>query len=495
MKNPVFQKALLVVSMFFLISSLAAAQHNRPRRRSRSVRPQVESQTKSFLIRNFSAGEITLDASAEPRLRRTVQKVPEHIYPRVPKGPQVPNKYASPAIKLLDFRSEPSVVNNVVVLPGGGLNNQVSEPTVAVKGNLIFYTANHFAAFSTDGGSTYSYVSPWDAFDKATSGRYSFCCDQEVHYVPQIDMFVWSLQADDYAAQLLLYASPDNVRRNKWTPILFTPDNLEEAGKGLDYTDLSFGNNMLYWSTNVFIGEDPDESVVVRIPLEGLRTGHPLPQASKRRVFVRLVQNTGDAGYFAAHIDTSSLYVYKWEETASDPTWKKITVPSWNRVSGDWGSVGSRIVGATRAGNELWLAWNANQRGTDRPQKYAQVARIDTGSFTLIDSPDVWSPDFRIGIPALASNNSNEVGISYIFGRNHNHGVGLLTGTRVFFTTSEGEFDAVGYRWGDYLSIRQQYNDATPSQPTGLFAATGYTIKSGSVIEPRLIMFSRNPVP
>lgn len=395
MNHRLLQGVLLGVVIFLFVGSPLKAQPGRSRAKSRNVRAQIEKQTKSFLVRDFSPAAITLNVFSEPQISTTVQQVPKHRYVRVPKGRYVPNKYRSPALTLFDFRSEPAVIKNVVVLPGGGLNNQVSEPTVAVKGNLVFYTANHFAAFSTDGGTTYSYVSPWQAFERATGGRYSFCCDQEVQYVPQIDMFVWSLQANDFAAQLLLYATPAGVTTNTWRSILFTPTNLGVEGADLDYTDLAFGNNMLYWSTNVF-ASGGNSSVVVRIPLEGLRNGNPQPQASKRRWGVRLVQNTGDAGYFAAHIDSSSLYLYKWDETAADPIPNRVVVPSWNEVQeATWGPSQSRILGATRAGDELWLTWSADERSPDRPTKYAQVARIDART-----SPSLIARTF--GIPTFA---------------------------------------------------------------------------------------------
>jgi hypothetical protein len=486
MSHQYFQRTLLFALVLLLIPTTVTAQRHRTATR-RDIQARKEKQTASFLVRNFDSGEVKLDTLNQPPPPRNVQTVPKHHYVPVPKGPKVPNKYPSPAINLFDFRNERSLVKNVVVLPNGGLNNQVSEPTVAVKGDFVFYTANHFAAFSTDGGQTYTYVSPWQAFNNTP---YDFCCDQEVHYIPQIDMVVWSLQATNFAAQLILYATPENVRRGVWKKILFTPDNLGVPRTDLDYTDMSFGNNMLYWSTNAF--GNGNSSVVVRIPLEGLRNGNPQPRASERRWGVRLVQNTGDAGYFAAHINSSSMYVYKWEEAAANPTWQEVIIPSWNEVPyATWGPVQSRIVGATRAGDELWITWNADERTPDRPTKYAQVARINARTFTLIDSPDVWNSDFRIGLPALATNNANEVGISYVFGRNHNHGVGILTGARVFFTTAEGGFDAVGDRWGDYLSIRQQYDGAATPQPTGLFAATGYTMTSNFVVQPRFILFGR----
>jgi hypothetical protein len=377
----------------------------------------------------------------------------------------------------------------VIVLPSGARPNQVLEPTVANKGDLIFYTANHFAGISTDGGLTFKFVNPAQAF---TGTPYTFCCDQVVQYVPQIDMFIWSLQALSFRAQVLLYATAEDVKRNLWKRLVFTPGSLGVPGADLDYTDMSLGTNMLYWSTNVF--DDPQDgniSVVVRIPLQGLSNNNPQALAIKRRWGVRLVQNTGSTGYFAAHVNSSTLRIYSWEENAPEMTFNNVSVPSWNDVSG-WGPVGSRVVGATRTADELWLAWNADPR-SDRPAKYIQIARVNRTTFALVGSGDVWSPDHRVGIPALATNAvTNEVGISYVFSRNHSHAVGILTGTPVHITTAEGPFDVAGSRWGDYLSIRSLYDGAAPTaQPTKFFAATGYAFDGSSRIQPRFIVFGR----
>jgi hypothetical protein len=486
MKHNVFLAILLAVLVLYFVPANAVAQKTKIKGKPKTVRSQQEKQTKSFIVKNIENSEIKLNLSSEPIKPKDLIKVPEHRYVQVPIGPKVPNKYTSTEINLLNLRAEPSIIKNVLVMPTGARPDQVAEPTVAVKGDFIFYTANHFAAFSSDGGQNFTYVSPWQAFNGTP---YEFCCDQVAVYIPKIDMIVWSLQALSYRVQLILYATPENARQGVWRKILFTPSNLGVPGGELDYTDMSFGDNMLYWSTNVFSSEN--SSVVVRIPLEGLKNGNPQPRASGRRWGVRLVQNTGNVGYFAAHVNTSTLRVYSWAETADEPTWKDVTVPSWNHAVG-WGPVGSRVVGATKAGNDLWFAWNANERTLDRPTKYAQVARVNAQDFTLIDSPDLWNGDFRIGIPALATNTlNNEIGVSYVFGRNHNHGVGLLTGSRVFFTTSQGSFDVAGSRWGDYLCIRQLYDNTGTPQPPGLFAATGYTMTSNSVVQPRLILFGR----
>jgi hypothetical protein len=55
-------------------------------------------------------------------------------------------------------------------------------------------------------------------------------------------------------------------------------------------------------------------------------------------------------------------------------------------------------------------------------------------------------------------------------------------------TTVQGSPTNVG-RWGDYLSIRQDYDDAGQSLPS--FAATGYALNQNGATLPHFIEFAR----
>ncbi len=99
-----------------------------------------------------------------------------------------------------------------------------------------------------------------------------------------------------------------------------------------------------------------------------------------------------------------------------------------------WDARNERIVGATLAGKELWFAWGANRGGANnRPQPYAQIARIDAQSFARLENINLWHPNDAVCYAALASNINGEVGVSYMFGGANtfpSHAVGILTGTR-----------------------------------------------------------------
>jgi len=178
-------------------------------------------------------------------------------------------------------------------------------------------------------------------------------------------------------------------------------------------------------------------------------------------------------------------------ENTTEPTYHDVDVPSWRVPSGfTWLDFDDgRILGGAKLGNEVWFGWIAGSR-SDRPFAFAQIVRLSTQNFTLIGSADVWDQNAAVGYPALAANSiTEEVGVSYTFGRNDpSHAVGILTGTTVHETTIQGNPTNVD-RWGDYLSIRQDFDDTGKAIPS--FAATGYVVNQNDSALSHFVEFSR----
>src|SRR2546425_11491533 len=74
-------------------------------------------------------------------------------------------------------------------VPSVGQASLVDEPSVANKGPIVFYTGNHYAARSSDGGFSWSSVDPFGDMS-------DFCCDQDVIYVPSRSLFIWERMGD-----------------------------------------------------------------------------------------------------------------------------------------------------------------------------------------------------------------------------------------------------------------------------------------------------------
>jgi hypothetical protein len=90
------------------------------------------------------------------------------------------------------------------------------ETSVGQAFKTIFYTGNSFAAYSGDGGQSYSPVNPYSL---AKGVGHRFAGDQSAHYVPVANTMVWILLADD-GPVLMCLASPDdgtNSKGKSWT--------------------------------------------------------------------------------------------------------------------------------------------------------------------------------------------------------------------------------------------------------------------------------------
>jgi hypothetical protein len=367
--------------------------------------------------------------------------------------------------------------------------SHVCEPSVAVNGDVVFYTGNWFTARSMDGGQSFEYIDPYHSFpDPPGMG---FCCDQVAHYIKKIDTFVWLLQYDAQNAnmQRLAFATTAEVRQGQWRLFDITPQSLGLPGLYLDFPDLAVGRNVLYVTTNAFKGNAWDCTILVRLPLAGIKSGNinATRYVSRDNFNFRVAQNCGSTAYFASHNTSSQIRVYKWRESAAQPTFKDVDVASWEEGNyssktpdhHDWlQRADGRMTGATLAKGELWFAWSANRGGAnDRPQPYVQIARLKASTQALLENINLWDPSSAICYPALNTNSNDEVGVSYAIGgpgRNLSHVVGILTGTRREVQTFAGNRGPSDGKWGDYLTVRRAY----PRQK--LFAATGYTLQAST---------------
>jgi hypothetical protein len=391
--------------------------------------------------------------------------------------------------------------------------SNVGEPSVAIHDQVVFYTGNWYAAVSSDGGKTFSYLDPATVFQAADPPNSHYCCDQVVNYIPQIDTFVWLLQYGPDTGdniQRLAFASSANVVQGRWRLFDVTTQSLGVPGAFLDFPDLAVGAGALYMTTNVFAGGKVG-AAVVRIPFAGIQGGHPIAQrfVTMTSDSLRVAQHCGTTAFFAAHEDTSTLRLFAWDEGKDAPTSTTIGVARWIGGQGyqsrtpdgrRWlDRADARITGATVAGKELWFAWTVDRGSNLRPRPFVQIARIDSTNLTLIENVNIFHPDAAIAYGALSANASGEVGISYMIGGGTlfpSHMVGILTATRKDILVAASDRGPLPdpqtgkFEWGDYLTVRRAYPDQQ------LFAATGYVLKGkqdGDNLDatPRFVLFGR----
>lgn len=443
---------------------------------------------------------------------------PRRRKPRVPEGAESERHSESLAATLFapkDHAAAPIKIFRTAALAGPGKRDtasNVGEPSVAQNGDVILYTGNWYAAVSLDGGTTFKYIDPATAFKAFDPPKSSFCCDQVAQYIPSIDTFVWLLQygPDQDNLQRLAFATTENVAKRKWRLFDLTTKTLGVRGAFLDFPDLAVGANVLYVTTNVFIGRQAG-SAVVRIPLAGIAAGKPMPQSfvDMSHFSFRVAQNCGSTGFFAAHEDTSHLRVFAWKESESKPT--SVSVPVARYIEGDgyrsrtpdgrrWlDRADARITGATLAKGELYFAWGVDHGSNQRPKPFVQIARIDATTMATLANIDVFDPDSAICYGALSTNSRDEVGISYMIGggpRFPTHVIGILSDRQEHLVVAESargplpDPDSHAGEWGDYLTVRRCH-------PHGeRFIATGYTMDgtgdgSNRDCTPRLVVFGR----
>ena len=405
-------------------------------------------------------------------------------------------------------------VNNGFQLNDDGVTGSTfAEPSGATGGGVVLISANWLAAYSTDGGNTFTPLYPTLIFPP-----FGFCCDQIVQYVPSIDRFIWLLEGN---GMLLAAASPAGIMSSNgtaWWEWRLTPDFFGQPnGTSFDYPDLSVGTNYLYasWTTHV---PTPGTTglQVIRIPLGEIQAGGTIhvestkPSDSAMAGLGHLSQNTQDEIFWAGHNKSGgsqSMRVFSAAEGSRRYFWRDIGISSWanNKLSSttpdnqNWlaTSPGNfhAITGATRSSNQIWFAWSA---GTDNnfQQPHVELVALDRNNdFSVISQEQIWNDSYAFAMPALATNAcTGEIGLSLEYGGNgnyENHVVGFWGDFVVYITTNSN----VGTtRFGDYVTIRQ---DPTPGLDGAFFDAFGYGLNtvptpgSGSQSDIRHVVFGR----
>lgn len=415
------------------------------------------------------------------------------------------------------------------------------EPSVADAGSVVMYAFNWDAAYSKDGGQTWTELDPHAVFPKDDGG---FGCDQVVQYDAMTRVFIWVLQYHCFPGvnmERIAWASATNLVRygkNAWSWFDLTPRSITgQDNTFLDQPRLGFTPTFLYMSMNQGTTSDSklQHSVVIRIPRTAFTsTGGSLPvgYALFDPVSLRVAQNVvGPREYFVAHNGTSQLRV-AWVDDSSNiidyqdlnsPTiatdnWTSNTPGGQDMLLHQSSSQGTAVTGVTQGGNgTLWAAWTEARKLPDGTAKYAQphigVAELEPipghVGFTLLTQHEYDNPSFTYSLPDLATDASGEVGFDVVFGGGGlyyaDHAVGLLYPRDHRTNAFEPVADAIGNTdnvqvgslsgdpAGDYETIRPM------APPYGdCFVAAGVVNQkdsSGNLVGyPVLTIFSRPEV-
>ena len=361
------------------------------------------------------------------------------------------------------------------------------------------------------GGQTWDHISPFNYLPPIDGG---FCCDQTVLYDPSRDLLFWLLQyikKNDTNTLRVAVKRNSHLGNNVWSWHDLQPVavNSNWQGEWFDYNHAALSTNYLYVGSNLFRVKDDrwTRSAVLRLPLDELATGNSLSYrhfSTTQNGSLRCTMGARDTMHMASHSSNHKIRIYSWPETSSSVSGRDVDVSPWQggtyHAPGpdgkDWLTrCDHRITGAWVADGLIGLLWTANRVQKSRPYPYVRAARVDESTMTLVDEPDIWSPDHAYAYPDACPNDRGHVGISLFRGggnRHPGHVVGIwddYSNRWELRTTRSGTHGPGDGKWGDYLSCRRH-------SPDGLtWIATGFTLQGGNKrdsVEPRMVHFGRH---
>ena len=419
--------------------------------------------------------------------------------------------------KLMDFATTTAskiphiFVNNKVVDMKSVSSLTYNEPSLAKKGNIIFYTGNQYAARSSDGGSSWTYVSlPNDMPNNA---------DQHVLYDFSHDIFIWYNQGDQDSNgenHIRISISKDAFH---WWSYDIKPTDLNNTWtrQWFDYPQLALSNNYLYFTSDLTRpGNNSDDifrAVIVRIPIDVLINDKPLKydyfdcEYSSCNGDFGPVQGATDTMYFAAKNSESQMILYEWPESSSTVKNKFVRdIPNTNLANtgrifcagpdgNNWcGRSASAFTSGWKIGNTIGFFWTAD-KGNGFPQPFVDSATFRVSDMKYLSRPSLWSPDYAWQFASAFPNSKGDLGIIAFYGGgklNPSVAIGIASdfnGTLQhweMYPVVSGTNGPSDSQWGDYLTIRP-YDKSRP-----LWVASAFTLQGGTTvysIEPRYLVF------
>lgn len=423
----------------------------------------------------------------------------------------------------------PSIAMNATmlrdtVIPASGISGGTSnlsytqEPSTDSDsgGSNIFQTGNWYATFSTNGGSTWSYLNPFTLFGSG------FCCDQVTQYDPGTGHQFWLLQFSDH---LVIANAPSNALGGSWCYWNITSSWFGlAAGTTLDYNDMTITNSNVNISTNFFPSAGGSGAGLLRLPKAAMSTctGFSYNYLTRTdNLTFKLVPGSTDTLYWGSNwgqTNGSSFRVFAWPENSGNYSWWDRTVASYSfytRNSGqncgstdgvvtNWCQFAdSRVLGAYRAAGVLGFSFNAKQ-DSSHPFPFTRIVWFNESDKSYIGAGDQWGTWGAIQYMSLAPNAQGQVGSEFAWGGGTG-GVHYYPGAAVnssaatsintspnYYLWGSGNTCTYGglYRWGDYLTVRT-YKANTNNWIGAGYAMTGGNCgASGAYPQPHNILFS-----
>ena len=387
----------------------------------------------------------------------------------------------------------------------------VSEPSADINGNVVFMTGNWWAARSTDGGKTFSFVDP-------TSDFPTFCCDQDVIYNEKHNVWVWyrqgffdsSLGGSGFKNDVKISVSTDNAMT--WCSIQLTATDLNPGltDHFIDYPHLQTSDDKLHITTNIFDNVAPNLfTASIRLDLAELATcSFPVQVFLSSTEFnFTPVNGASDTMYFAGHLSDTQTLIRSSQDSSDSIGSATVTYPAYafsgyscnltSTGTNPCGRSDSRIMGGYINNGVVGFVWDAAQAGSFL-FPYVNFITVDASSGTLLSNIPLFSDIAAANFANLGVTNSGDVGVGlFLMGGTTNPTflVGIddsQTGANLFdFNTVKTSSHGTAFtsQWGDYIRIK-------PMQPdNGRWMGTGFTMQGGATdtdVENLFVTFGRN---
>jgi hypothetical protein len=376
--------------------------------------------------------------------------------------------------------------------------------------NVVFYSGNVFASFSTDGGASFTFVNPFTQFDPLDGG---LCCDQTVIYDPTRDLMIWQLQyffseSTGKGSYRIAFANSASVASAGWCTYEFNPGDfgldLSQGGFSLDRPEVALSSNFVWYSANIY--SEPDakflQSVMWRIRLDPAanncdpKTFDYFRETDTSIFSFTPVQGATDTMYWASirTFPTGSIRIYQWPEAdGSNLSSTDVPITAWPDLRprlcpGPDGLNWCRVADQRQAtgwisNGVIGFMWSASQMPGTFPYPYVHVARF-TASTTpaLMDEPIIWNSGGAFIYPAVGVNDQGAIAGTLYFGG----GVFFPIMTALIMDDlspapppwevySFVGSDAGANRWGDYYSSRRNPTNGNT------WVITGQALSQGGV--------------
>jgi Viral BACON domain len=397
----------------------------------------------------------------------------------------------------------------------------VQEPSVVNLDSAVFYTGNWYAAKSSNGGNTFTYVNPYTFFPSVNGG---FCCDQVTAYAPTQDMAIWGLQyiKDSTSGTLRVARAVGSagVANDNWVYYDFTPQMVGfTSGNWFDFPSMTVGSNYLYVTSNVFSTSNDNfaGSVVMRLPLANLAagTGFNFNYFATTAVgSMKCTEGATTTMYLAAFLTTTQMRIHRWDESSNTISWDDVNLNAFTYLNRNGVATGpdgtnwaaradSRPGAAYVAGGIIGVMFMARQDGTF-PFPYTIHARFNQSNRALVTQGQIWHNNFAWMYPSGTPNTAgNLAGTMQVGGGLAANGF-PYPGTQVwiiddiqpminntvgaFYFLSSSNAGPTNNAWGDFFTVRRHKSFPNSWVASSFSLSNGGT---GSSTVPNYLWFGR----